>query len=110
MECLHIGFLHPGAMGVSLAATAQKSGHATYWASAGRSRDTITRAEEVGLIECKTMNELCDRCTVIISVCAPHAATQVAEQVLACAFKQPVAVLFPGYELAYIADGSQQNI
>jgi 3-hydroxyisobutyrate dehydrogenase-like beta-hydroxyacid dehydrogenase len=34
----------------------------------------------------KTLEELCEACSVIISVCPPHAALAVAEQVLACAF------------------------
>ena len=40
MNKIHIGFLHPGAMGISLAATAQNTGHTAYWVSQGRSPDT----------------------------------------------------------------------
>lgn len=87
MNKKHVGFLHPGAMGISIAATAQNSGHAAYWVSEGRSRDTHERAVKHNLIEVQTIDELCDRCSVIISVCPPHAATEVAENVLKCAFK-----------------------
>jgi 3-hydroxyisobutyrate dehydrogenase-like beta-hydroxyacid dehydrogenase len=87
MNSKHIGFLHPGAMGVSLAATAQNTGHTAYWASDGRSRDTYERAAKNSLVDIQTIEELCDRCSVIISVCPPHAAREVAEQVLACSFK-----------------------
>jgi 3-hydroxyisobutyrate dehydrogenase-like beta-hydroxyacid dehydrogenase len=83
----HIGFLHPGAMGISLAATAQNTGHKAYYASEDRSPDTRERAEEHNLIESHTIQELCDKCSVIISVCPPHAATEVAKKVLACSFK-----------------------
>jgi 3-hydroxyisobutyrate dehydrogenase-like beta-hydroxyacid dehydrogenase len=83
----HIGFLHPGAMGVSLAVTAKNTGHTAYWVSEGRSSDTYERAAKNGLIETQTVQELCDRCSVIICVCPPHAATAVAEQVLATSFK-----------------------
>ena len=87
MKKKHIGFLHPGAMGISLAATAQNTGHAAYWASEDRSPDTYDRAAKHNLVETRTIKELCDRCSVIISVCPPHAATEVAEKVLKCAFK-----------------------
>ena len=82
----HIGFLHPGAMGVSLAATARNTGHTAYWVSQGRSQETRQRATEHGLIEMQTIDQLCSACSVIIAVCPPHAATEVAEQVLACSF------------------------
>ena len=87
MKTLHIGFLHPGAMGISLAASAQNTGHTACWASEGRSPATRERAEKHGLVEIQSIQELCDACSVIISVCPPHAAVAVAEQVLACSFK-----------------------
>ena len=87
MGRLHIGFLHPGAMGVSLAATARNSGHVAYWVSQGRSPETRGRAEEHGLAELPTIARLCEICSVIVSVCPPHAAADVAEQVSACSFK-----------------------
>ncbi|MBC8334456.1 MAG: NAD(P)-dependent oxidoreductase [Anaerolineales bacterium] len=87
MSKKQIGFLHPGAMGISLAVSAQNSGHEAYWVSEGRSRETIERAAEHNLIELKTLEELCDKCSVIISVCPPHAATDLAEQVLKHSFE-----------------------
>ncbi|MFC2053800.1 DUF1932 domain-containing protein [Chloroflexota bacterium] len=87
MDKIHIGFLHPGAMGISLAATAQNTGHTAYWVSQGRSPDTYERAARNSLIETQTIEELCDACSVIISVCPPHAAVAVAEQVLTCSFE-----------------------
>ena len=87
MNKKHIGFLHPGVMGISLAATAQNTGHTAYWVSEGRSPDTYERAAKNSLVETQTIEELCDRCSVIICVCPPHAATEVAEQVLTCSFK-----------------------
>jgi len=82
MKNNHIGFLHPGAMGISLAAAAQNSGHIAYWVSEGRSPETYERAVEHDLVEMKTIEELCKRCSIIISVCPPHTATEVAEKVL----------------------------
>ncbi len=87
MNTKHIGFLHPGAMGVSLAATVQNTGHRAYWVSKDRSQNTCDRAEKHGLITVRSIEELCDRCSVIICACPPHAATDVAEKVLTCSFK-----------------------
>ena len=87
MKTKHIGFLHPGAMGISLTVSAQNSGHIAYWASEGRSPETYKRALKKNLVETQTIEELCDRCSIITSVCPPHAATEVAEQILQYSFK-----------------------
>lgn len=87
MNQKHIGFLHPGAMGISLAATAQNTGHIACWASDGRSRETRGRASEHGLADLRSIEALCERCSVLIAVCPPHAAMELAERVLAFAFK-----------------------
>jgi 3-hydroxyisobutyrate dehydrogenase-like beta-hydroxyacid dehydrogenase len=63
------------------------SGHKAYWVSQGRGPDTYQRAKEYDLIETETVEELCQVCSVIISVCPPHAAAHVASQVLACSFE-----------------------
>lgn len=86
MDSEHIGFLHPGLMGISLAAAAQECGHKAYWLSAGRSRNSRDRAEKYGLLEVGEMTELAERCSLIISVCPPHAAVDVARQVCAASF------------------------
>lgn len=82
-----IGILHPGQMGISVAASAQNSGQIVYWASEGRSPQTGDRAAQVGLKDAGTLAALCEMCDVIISVCPPHAAEEVAEQVLAHSFR-----------------------
>ena len=87
MDKKHIGFLHPGDMGISLAATAQNSGYTVCWASKDRSPETRARAAKHSLVDLQTVEELCDRCSVMVSVCPPHAAAEVAEQILACSFK-----------------------
>jgi 3-hydroxyisobutyrate dehydrogenase-like beta-hydroxyacid dehydrogenase len=87
MEKKHIGFLHPGAMGVSLAASAKNSGAEAYWVSRDRSAETRKRAEENGLTEVTTLEELVGKCSIIVSVCPPHAALEVAEQVRATSYK-----------------------
>ena len=83
----NIGILHPGNMGISIAASAQNSWHTVYWASEGRSPQTRERAERFGLLDACTLGKLCETCSVIVSVCPPHAAEGVANQVLAHSFK-----------------------
>lgn len=83
----NIGILHPGEMGVSVAASARNGGHAVHWVSAGRSPQTLQRAREHSLVEISSLAELCRVCSIIISVCPPHAAEEVANQVLACSFQ-----------------------
>jgi 3-hydroxyisobutyrate dehydrogenase-like beta-hydroxyacid dehydrogenase len=81
-----LGILHPGNMGISIAAAAQRGGGEVYWVSEGRSAQTRGRAERFALRDAGTLAALCETCTVIISVCPPHAAEEVAEQVVACGF------------------------
>lgn len=76
-----IGILHPGQMGISVAASARNSGHQVYWASAGRSSQTVDRAAEFELHDAGTVAGLCEACSVIVSVCPPHAAEEVANRV-----------------------------
>lgn len=87
MSSKQIGFLHPGTMGISLAATALQAGHTVFWASEGRSQATRARVAKHQLTEVRSIKELCDNCSVIISVCPPHAAGEVAQQVLECHFQ-----------------------
>jgi len=77
-----IGILHPGEMGISIAASAKNSGCEVYWTSEGRSPATRERAANVGLHEAKTLRELCKQCSIIVSVCPPHAAESLADQVV----------------------------
>jgi len=81
-----IGFLHPGDMGISIAASAQNAGNEVYWASAGRSPETQARAAKYGLRDARTLATMCRECAIIVSVCPPHAAEEVAQQVLAAGF------------------------
>lgn len=81
-----IGFLHPGAMGVSLAACAQANNYKAHWVSADRSEATKHRAKQHGLIDSESIESLCASCSIILSVCPPHAANTVADQVIAARF------------------------
>lgn len=76
-----IGILHPGQMGISVAASARNGGHTVLWASEGRSAQTHARAAEHGLEDAGTLPELCRRAEIIVSICPPHAAEDVAQAV-----------------------------
>ena len=78
---MKIGFLHPGSMGVSIAASAISSGQAALWASDGRGPATRQRAEEHGLQDVGNVTELCNQSDVICSICPPAAAEDVARAV-----------------------------
>jgi len=83
----NVGILHPGMMGIYVAAAVQNSGHSIYWASEERSRQTRERAEKYSLYDAETLASLCESCSVIVSVCPPHAAEEVAEKVVAQSFQ-----------------------
>lgn len=82
----NVGILHPGQMGVSIAASAKNSGHTVYWASAGRSPETHERAKDQGFEDAGTLADLCQICSIIISVCPPAGAEDLAKEVLAQGF------------------------
>lgn len=77
-----VGILHPGAMGISVAVSMIDSGYDVLWASAGRSYESKQRANEHNLTDVGTLADLCQKCQIIVSVCPPHAAEQVAEDVI----------------------------
>jgi 3-hydroxyisobutyrate dehydrogenase-like beta-hydroxyacid dehydrogenase len=77
----NVGILHPGQMGISIAASAQNSGYDVYWVSDGRSAQTHERAEKHNLKDANSLAELCEACSFIICVCPPHAAEEVAIEV-----------------------------
>jgi 3-hydroxyisobutyrate dehydrogenase-like beta-hydroxyacid dehydrogenase len=82
-----VGILHPGEMGVSVAACAKNSGHTVVWASEGRSRQTHERAQSQSLVDVHSLESMCRACSIIISVCPPHAAEEIARRVLSYSFK-----------------------
>ena len=82
-----IGFLHPGAMGVTLAANATGPGAGPrLWSGDGRSGATRERAEAAGLVDAGRLADLCARCDLIVSICPPAAAVAVARSVADAGF------------------------
>jgi len=82
-----IGILHPGEMGISIAASAINTGHQVYWLSEGRSNKTRARAEKYELVELDSLFQFCQTCEMIISICPPHAAEEVAKSVSKAGFR-----------------------
>ena len=83
---MKIGILHPGEMGISIAASAKNSGCEVYWVSEGRRQPTRERAAQFGLQDGRTLARLCAECPIIMSVCPPHAAESLANDVVAAGF------------------------
>lgn len=81
-----IGILHPGEMGISVAASAQNSGCEVYWISEGRREPTRERAARLRLKDAETLAGLFRQCRIVVSVCPPHAAESLAAGVAAAGF------------------------
>ncbi len=81
-----VGLLHPGNMGVTIGAAAATSGARVVWVSDQRGEATRRRADEAGLTDVKRLNNALGESELVLSVCPPHAAIEVAEQVAAQKF------------------------
>lgn len=83
---MNIGMLHPGEMGSVLGALLRERGVPVLWASAGRGDETARRAEEAGLEDAGTVENIASRCQIVLSVCPPEAALGVARLVAGAGF------------------------
>ena len=81
MDKTVIGVLHPGEMGAAVGGCLSQRGFEVLWVSAGRSPATAARAAEAGMRDVGTVGEMPGRADVILSVCPPHAALEVARSV-----------------------------
>lgn len=86
MQRTRIGLLHPGQMGAAVGRVLADAGHRVAWASAGRSAASRQRAAAAGLEDAGTLQALAARAEMILSICPPHAAAEVAQQVAAARF------------------------
>ena len=73
-----IGLLHPGEMGAAVGGCLAGRGLRVLWASAGRSAASAGRAAAAGLHDGGDPGQLASQADVILSVCPPHAAVDVA--------------------------------
>lgn len=76
-----VAVLHPGSMGAAVAACAQQKAGTVLWCADKRSPATVARAERFGLMAVATLPELLDRADVLVSLCPPAVAEDVARQV-----------------------------
>lgn len=76
-----IALLHPGNMGATIGACAATSGARVLWAAAGRSAASRNRAGDAGLHEVGSLSEAVMQSEIVLSVCPPEFAMEVAQQV-----------------------------
>ncbi|GGO55353.1 6-phosphogluconate dehydrogenase [Streptomyces daqingensis] len=76
-----VGVLHPGSMGAAVARQVQRSGADVLWCPTGRSLATKERALRCGLTSVRDLRELTDAADVILSICPPAYAEDVAAEV-----------------------------
>lgn len=76
-----IGLLHPGQMGAAVGAQLVAAGHTVLWCRAGRGDASTHRADDAGLRGVDTLAELLGACEVVLSICPPAAASEVAREV-----------------------------
>src|SRR6202044_3926091 len=80
-----VGLLHPGEMGAAVGGCLVSVGHEVVWDPAGRSRASTGRALAAELTGV-TFDRLIARSSVILSICPPHAALDVARQVASAGY------------------------
>ncbi|MFC8337573.1 DUF1932 domain-containing protein [Streptomyces rubiginosohelvolus] len=81
-----VGVLHPGSMGAAVAAQARQGGAEVLWCPTGRSPATQDRAARHGLDAAADLAELTERADIILSICPPAHAEDVATEVSAHPF------------------------
>ena len=80
-----VGLLHPGEMGAAVGGCLVSVGHDVLWDPAGRSRATTGRALAAELTGV-AFDRLIANSSVILSICPPHAALDVADQVASAGY------------------------
>jgi 3-hydroxyisobutyrate dehydrogenase-like beta-hydroxyacid dehydrogenase len=86
MSDMAIGLLHPGEMGAAVGQCLTAAGHEVLWLAAGRSPASAARAEAAGLTAAASLADLAGRSEMIVSVCPPHGALDVARAVAGTGF------------------------
>lgn len=84
MQINNITLLHPGNMGATVGAAVR--GARVLWVSEGRRDESRRRAMEAGLVEVATLAEAVSESDAVLSVCPPHAAEEVAQDVAELGF------------------------
>lgn len=81
-----VGLVSPGQMGSAVAGQARLSGAQVFWSPQGRSPRSRRRASEAGLTPLRDMAELCAKSDIILSICPPADAEEVARTVASQGF------------------------
>jgi 3-hydroxyisobutyrate dehydrogenase-like beta-hydroxyacid dehydrogenase len=89
-----VGILHPGAMGAALGSALKARAGTVIWAAADRSHATAKRAELADLVAVPDVAEVARRAHLVVSICPPHAAHKVAEEVAAAVAGRPDPPLY----------------
>jgi 3-hydroxyisobutyrate dehydrogenase-like beta-hydroxyacid dehydrogenase len=76
-----VGLLHPGEMGAAIGAQIRHGGHTVLWCPRGRSAATRHRADDAGLLPVSDLRSLLGHATVVLSICPPSVAEEVAGRV-----------------------------
>src|SRR5262245_37045496 len=82
-----VGLLHPGEMGSVVGECLRAGGARVVWAATGRSEASRARARAAGLEDLGTLAAVVAASEVIVSVCPPGSATDVARLVAAERFR-----------------------
>ena len=82
-----VALFHPGNMGMTIGAAAATSGARVIWASHQRSQATCDRARRAGLVDVENLAEAVGQSDVVLSVCPPHAALDLARNIAEHNFK-----------------------
>lgn len=82
-----VGLLHPGAMGAAVGSQLVSLGHTVLWCTAGRSAASAGRAASAGLRGVDTVGELLAESSVVLAICPPAAAEDVANLVAGNGFR-----------------------
>src|SRR5262245_6015776 len=87
MPATTICILHPGEMGAEVGAAARAGGARVLWVSGGRSGATRDRAGAAGMEDAGSLRSALDQSAVVLSVCPPHAAVELAKSVATEGFR-----------------------
>ena len=79
--------LHPGARGAKVGGQATRTGTRVLYVPAGRSPASLQRAREAGLEPAESLESALAASDFVLSVCPPHAAEDVAREVLGHPFR-----------------------
>lgn len=82
-----VGLLHPGSMGAAFATQLRARGATVLWCPAGRSDASRHRAEHAGMEPVDDLGQLLRRVDLVVSLCPPAAAEEVAAAVAEHGFR-----------------------